>query len=120
MHLQALLLQIARHLGCYVQLGAEAASEYRSTWVRRAVLALVAVATCTVAATAVWAAGLVAMWDTPWRLAYVATTAALLVIAAIVLCIRAFSSPRQGAAAGIFESELRKDVELFQQWKSTL
>ncbi|MEJ0099120.1 MAG: hypothetical protein WDO12_04995 [Pseudomonadota bacterium] len=120
MHLQALLLQLARHLGCYVQLGAEAASEYRSTWVRRAVLALIAVATCTVAATAAWAAGLVALWDTPWRLAYAATTATVLVIAAIVLCLRAFTSPRSGAAASLFESEIRKDVELFQQWKSTL
>ncbi len=62
MHAQALLLQLARHFGCYVQLGAEAASEYRSAWVRRAVLVLVALAISGVAATVLWATGLVALW----------------------------------------------------------
>jgi hypothetical protein len=116
----ALLLQLARHLLCYLQLGATAAVEYRSAWVRRIVLLLVGVATAIAGLVAAWIAGLVAVWDTPWRLFYVAASALLLLVVAAVSFYRALSPPAAGPAARIFRAELRKDMELFQEWKSTI
>lgn len=116
----ALLLQLGRHLLCYLQLGATAAAEYRSAWVRRAVLLLVGGLVGVIGVVVAWLAGLVAAWDTPWRLAYVVVSALLLVTVAAVMLYRALTPPAAGPAARIFRAELRKDMELFQEWKSTL
>ncbi len=104
----ALLLQLARHLGCYLQLGATAAGEYRSAWVRRTVLLMVAMATCAAGFAALWVAGLVGLWDTPWRLTYILATATLLLVVAIVTLYRALTTPAAGPAAQVFGSEMRK------------
>jgi len=120
MQTQALLLQLARHLSCYVQLGATAAGEYRSAWVRRVVLMLVAVVTMVAGLVAVWIAGLVGLWDTPWRLAYVVISAAVLLGTAAVTGYSAVKARSAGPASRVFGSELRKDLELFSEWKSTL
>jgi len=116
----ALLLQLGRHLLCYLQLGATAAAEYRSAWVRRVVMLLVGLVVAVIGVVVSWVAGLVAVWDTPWRLAYVVLSALLLVVAAAVMLYRALTPPAAGPAARIFRAELRKDMELFQEWKSTL
>ena len=117
---QALLLQLVRHLGCYVQLGASAAIEYRSTWLRRALLLLIAVVAGTAGLTALWMAGLVALWDTQYRLTYVIVTAATVLVIAGVALYLVLSKASAGPAADVLGSELRKDMELFLQWKSTL
>ncbi len=120
MHLQALLLQLARHLGCYVQLGAEAASEYRSTWVRRAVLALVAVATSAVAAMAAWAAGSCCPMGYPMAAGLCRSHGGRAGGRSHCAVLPRVHAAPQRHRRGNLESELRKDVELFQQWKSTL
>jgi hypothetical protein len=117
---RALLLQLGRHLLCYLQLGATAAAEYRSAWIRRVVMLLAGVVVAIIGVVAAWLSGLVAVWDTPWRLFYVAVSALLLLVVAAVLLYRALTPPAAGPAARIFRAELRKDMELFQEWKSTL
>ncbi len=117
---QALLLQLVRHFGCYLQLGAAAAIEYRGTWLRRALLLLIAVVAGTAGLTALWIAGLVSLWDTPWRLTYVVITAATVLVISGVALYLVLSKGSAGPAADILGSELRKDMELFLQWKSTL
>jgi hypothetical protein len=117
---QALLLQLVRHLGCYVQLGAQAAIEYRSTWLRRALLLLIAVLAGTAGIAALWIAGLVALWDTPWRLTYVIITAVTVLVISGIAMYLVISKASAGPAADTLGSELRKDMELFLQWKSTL
>jgi hypothetical protein len=116
----ALLLQLGRHLLCYLQLGATAAAEYRSAWVRRIVLLLVGMAAAMAGLVALWITGLVAAWDTPWRLFYVAVSALLLLIVAAVALYRGVVKPLAGPATRILRAELHKDMELFQEWKSTL
>jgi uncharacterized membrane protein YqjE len=120
MQTQAVLMQLARHLSCYVQLGATAASEYRSAWVRRLVLMVVALVTFAAGLVALWVAGLVGLWDTPWRLAYVVISATVLLGVAAITCYSAVKARVAGPASQVFGSELRKDLELFNEWKSTL
>jgi hypothetical protein len=116
----ALLFQLARHIGCYLQLGASVAEEYRSAWVRRAVLTLVAVIAFLAGSMALWATGLVALWDTPWRLTYLVVSATVLLTITIVAAYSAAVTRKTGPAAAQFGAELRKDMELFQEWKRTL
>lgn len=116
----ALLLQLGRHLLCYLQLGATAAAEYRSAWVRRLVLLLAGAVLAMAGLAALWIAGLVALWDTPWRLFYAAVSALLLLVVAAVMLYRALTPPAAGPAARTIRAEFRKDMELFQEWKSTL
>jgi hypothetical protein len=111
---------LARHLASYLELGAAAAVEYRGTLARRVVLALVGLIVAIAAVIAVWTAGLVALWETPWRLGYAATSALVLLVAAIFI-LRAALGPRPaGACAGALRVEMDKDMELFREWKSTL
>jgi hypothetical protein len=117
---QALLLQLVRHLGCYLQLGAAAAVEYRSTWLRRALLILIAVVAGTAGLAALWIAGLVALWETPWRLTYVIVSAVAVIIVSAVALYLVLAKASAGPAADLLGTELRKDMELFLQWKSTL
>lgn len=117
---QAVALELARHAGSYVELGAAAADECRSAWKRRLAM-LVVGATAGMAGVAVsWAAGLVALWETRWRLTYLLISAALLLAVGAALLYHALARRSSGPAAGFLSSELRKDMELFQQWKSTL
>ena len=117
---QAILLQLARHLSCYLQLGATAAGEYRSAWARRLALLLEALAAAGAGLVALWIAGLVGLWDTPWRLPYVVLSATLLLGVAVVAAYYAMREQVAGPAAQVFGTELRKDLELLQEWKSTL
>lgn len=119
MRMRALLLALARHLGTYFELGAAAAVEYRRAWIRRIVLLLVATTTCLAGCMALWVAGLVALWDTPWRLTYVVTSGVVLLAVAAVTAL-AGTTRAAGPFTGVLKTELRKDAELFQQWKSTI
>ena len=117
---QVLLLELARHANSYAELGAAAASEYRSVLTRRLALLGVGVVTSIAGLIALWGAGLVAAWDTSWRVPYALLSALLLVgIAAVSLYCALAARPARGSMA-LFRDELQKDKELFQQWKSTL
>lgn len=118
---QALVLRLlVQHLGCYLDLGAAVAAEYRSAWARRLAWLVVGVATGIAGMVALWATGLVALWDTPWRLWYVAGSALLLLGIAAIALHGALNGRPSGAAADALRAEFTKDMELFQQWKQTL
>jgi hypothetical protein len=120
MRAQALLLQLARHLGYYLQLGAVAAAEYRGACARRVVMMLGAVVAGIVGLVAMWMAGLLALWDSPWRIAYALGTGLALLVASAMAVHRALAPRRSGAASGMLKAEMEKDLELFHQWKSTI
>lgn len=120
MGLQALIGLLARHAASYVDLGAAAAAEWRSALVRRVELLCVALVASIAGVAALWAAGLVLLWDTPWRVAYAFISAAVLLIIAFGALRGAVGSRSAGPSAGALKSELQKDMELFHQWKSTL
>lgn len=120
MRIQALLLALARHLGTYAELGAAAAAEYRAMLVRRLVLAVLAATTLIAGTGVLWLVGLMALWESGWRLAYVMGTAVLLLLVAATAWVAAMNRPATGPVANVLRSELSKDVELFQQWKSTM
>lgn len=117
---QVLLLEIARHAGSYLELGAAAAGDYRRHLGRRIVMLVAGVITSIAAVVAVWAAGLVALWDTEWRMTYVVVTALVLVAAAFLSLYQAVAPGSAGHSARLLRAELAKDKELFQQWKATL
>lgn len=117
---RVLIRLLLQHLGSYLDLGAAAAAEYRSAWIRRVLLFVVAMATGIAGVVALWIAGLVALWDTPWRLAYAACSAALLLVIAVGTLYSAMGARTTGPSASVLRAELRKDMELFQQWKQTL
>jgi hypothetical protein len=118
--IHAVVRLLAQHALSYVELGAAAAAEYRSAWVRRFVLVLAGLLTALVGLAALWGAGLIALWDTPWRLAYALISAGVLLAGAIWALCEALMGRSAGPSSGALKIELRKDVELFQQWKSTL
>jgi uncharacterized membrane protein YqjE len=68
---------------------------------------------------ALWVAGLVALWPTPWRLTYVVASAAVLLGTAIVAAYCALAE-RAGPSTRVLKAELHKDLELLQEWRSTL
>lgn len=115
----ALVQLLVQHVGNYTDLGAAAATEYRDTLARRLLLTVVAVVAGITGLAALWATGLVALWNTPWRLLYLGVTAALLVAVALWALGGALSSRIDGPSVRLLKAELRKDLELFEQWKST-
>jgi|SRR5689334_19008703 hypothetical protein len=120
MGLQALIGLLARHAASYVDLGAAAASEWRGAVMRRFALLWLAFATGIAGVAALWGAGLLLVWNTPWRVTYAFISAALLIIVAVCALRGAISSRSAGPSSGALKSELQKDMELFHQWKSTL
>jgi hypothetical protein len=118
--LQALLRVLLEHFGAYAELGAAAAAEYRATCIRKLVLLAVALTAGFAGLAAAWLAGLAATWDTPWRVGYIMGSAAVLLVAAGISLYCALGRSRPGPSAGLLRSELRKDMELFQQWKASL
>lgn len=117
---QVLLLELARHAGSYVELGAAAAGDYRRALERRSLLLLGGVITAVAGLMALWSTGLVALWDSPWRTAYAVVTTFLLLVGAAWALYSAVVPRVAGPSAGLLREELHKDMELFQQWKSTL
>lgn len=116
----ALVGIVARHLSSYLELGASAAGEFRSALGRRAVCALVGMVLSIVGLLALWASGLISVWDSTWRLPYALVSALLLLGGGLWLLRSALGKTSAGPSTGVLRSELRKDMELFQQWKSTL
>jgi len=120
MGLQAVIGLLARHTASYVELGAAAAAEWHGAWMRRIVLLLVALVAGIAGICALWGAGLLLVWETPWRLYYVLGSAVLLLIIAAWALGGAMGRSSAGPSSGALKSELQKDLELFHQWKSTL
>lgn len=120
MGIQALLGLLTQHLGSYAQLGCAAATECRSAWARRLSLLVVAMATGMGGLVALWVAGLIAVQDTPWRMAYAAISA-LVMLGVATWAMREALAPRSsGPSADVLKAELQKDLELLQQWKRTI
>jgi hypothetical protein len=120
MRAQALLLQLARHLGYYLQLGAVAAAEYRGACMRRVVMMLVGVVTGVIGLAALWSVGLFALWDTQWRMPYALGSTVVLLAASAWSIHRAMAPVPGGPAVGMLKAEMDKDLELFHQWKTTI
>jgi len=116
----ALLRLAARHLSSYLELGNAAAAEFRSALVRRLALFILAGLAGTVGLAALWAGGLLLLWPTQWRMLYVGISGLALVAFATWALSRALGARPAGHSGGILRSELNKDMELFNQWKSTL
>jgi hypothetical protein len=120
LRLRAMALLLLEHASSYAELGAAAAAEYRRALLRRALLLFVGLFTGVAGLAALWIAGLAAVWDSPWRLPYVLCSALVMIAAAGTCLYCALARREPGPSAGILRSELRKDMELFQQWKATL
>ena len=120
LRIQSLLRLLVQHASSYGELAAAVAVEYRSAWVRRIVLLMVGIVTAIAGVFATWAVGLVALWGTPWRLAYVAGSAMLLVVVAVTCLYYALAARPSGPSSSVLRSELRKDMELFNEWKRSL
>jgi hypothetical protein len=120
MGLQALFGLLTRHAASYVGLTAAAAAEWRDAWMRRFTLLCLAIAAGTAGLATLWGSGLLLLWDTRWRLVYSFGTAMLLVVVALCALRGALGRHSAGPSTGVLKSELQKDMELFQQWKSTL
>lgn len=120
MGLQALFGLLARHAASYVGLTAAAAAEWRDAWIKRFTLLYLAIIAGAAGLAALWGSGLLLVWNTPWRMIYSFASAALLVVMAVCALRGALGRHAAGPSAGVLKSELQKDMELFQQWKSTL
>lgn len=116
----ALIGMVARHLGSYFELGAAAAGEFRGALARRALCAAAGMIVSIVGLLALWGTGLMSVWDSTWRLPYAAVSAVLLLALGAWLLRAALVKADSGPSTGVLRSELQKDMELFQQWKSTL
>ena len=110
---------LVRHLASYFELGAAAAGELRIALARRLICALAGMTVAIVGLLALWPSGLISVWDSSWRMPYAAVSGMLLLAVAVWLLRSAMANGNSGPSAGILRSELQKDMELFQQWKST-
>lgn len=119
LRLEAVIQQLARHFAPYLELGVAAADEYRGAVVRRLVLLLLAIPVALVGIAALWATGLVALWDTQWRLAYAAGSALVLLAAAAAALYGALGRRAPGHYGDLLRTEIRKDMELLREWKSS-
>lgn len=113
-------LLLLEHASSYAELGAAAAAEYRRDLIRRLVLLCVGAFTAVAGLAALWITGLIAVWDTGWRLAYAMGSAMVMLVGAATALYCALARSDPGPSVGLLRSELRKDLELFEQWKATL
>ena len=119
MGVSALAPLLVRHLASYAQLGAAAASEYRGACARRLLLLVFGVVGAVTGVEALWTAGMMALWDTPWRAMYAFGSAAVLLVAAIAMLMGAMSAGVPGPSTDALKGEVLKDLELFRQWKGS-
>lgn len=116
----AALGPLTQHLGSYAQLGVAAAGEYRAAIARRICWAVAAVVFGLAGLAATWMIGVVAFWDTPWRLTYVIASAVVLLVLAGIAAYLAMSVVLGGGATRVLRTELHKDRELFEEWTRSL
>jgi uncharacterized membrane protein YqjE len=112
------LIQVAiQHLGSYIELAGQAASEYRATFLRRAMYATAALVATVATLASAWVTGLALLWDTQWRLAYCAGSVLLCLVAATILCILALRRPGPGPHVRTLRAEAAQDLALLQEWR---
>lgn len=117
---RALIALLAQHAGSYLELGAAAAAEYRQAVLRSAALAIAGAGLLILGAFACWVAGLAALWDTSWRVAYAGISAALLLCCSAVCARAAMKTFRPGPLRQKLHREFQQDLELVREWKRTL
>jgi hypothetical protein len=115
-----LLQALAQHVGSYGELVADAAGEYRGHFVRRIVTFAVAVVLGVVGLVAAWAAGLIAVWDSAYRIPYAAGSALLALFISGLLITLAVRAPGSGPRVSRLKRELAMDAQLFNDWKKSL
>jgi len=112
------LAQVAvQHLGSYAELMGLAASEYRASFRRRALLVSAAIAMAFVTLLAAWTTGLALLWDTPSRLTYCIGSALVCLIATVVLMLLALNRRTQGPHGQTLREEALQDLALLQEWR---
>jgi uncharacterized membrane protein YqjE len=119
MQLPGLAQVVVRHLGSYVELIGQAACEYRSAFLRRAMLAAGALLMGTATLAAAWTTGLAMLWDTPWRLAYCIASVVLCLAATTVLALLANRRSEPGPHIRTLREEVTQDFALLQEWRRT-
>lgn len=117
MGIAGLLQVIAQHLGSYIELLAQAATEYRASIRRRLLFGAVAAVMATATLAAVWTTGLALLWDTSWRVAYCAASALVCLASTVVLGVLATRRAAPGPHTQILRNEAAQDLALLQEWR---
>jgi len=114
------LVQVAvRHLGSYVELAAQAASEYRASFLRRALYAAAALVAAVATLVSAWVTGLALLWESQWRTLYCVGSVLLCLGAAVILGLLAMQRPPPGHYARTLRQEAEQDLALLQEWQRT-
>ena len=112
------LAQVAvQHVGSYAELMGLAATEYRASLRRRALLVSAAIAMAFITLLAVWTTGLALLWDTPSRLGYCIASAVVCLIATVVLLRIGLRDRPPGPHGRTLRAEARQDLALLQEWR---
>ena len=109
----------AEHLGSYAELMGLAASEYRASFRRRALLASAAIVMALVTLLAAWTTGLALLWDTPSRLTYCIASALACLVLTTVLLTMALHRKSPGPHSRTLRDEALQDLALLQEWRRT-
>jgi hypothetical protein len=115
-----LLQALVQHTSSYTGLVCDAAGEYRSRFVRRVVLLVSAVVLGVVGLVAAWAAGLIAVWDSAFRMYYAVGSALVALIVSGLLVSMVIKAPVPGPRVSRLKRELAMDAQLFHDWKNSL
>jgi hypothetical protein len=112
------LAQVAvRHLGSYVELMGQAAGEYRTAFLRRALLAAGATIMAVATVVAIWTTGLALLWETPWRITYCIASVLLCLAIAVTLGLLAVRRAAPGPHSRMLREEAAQDMALLQEWR---
>ena len=117
MGVAGLVQVVLQHLGSYLELVGRAASEYRASLLKRALLATAALVTAVATLATAWVTGLALLWDTQWRLPYCAGSALVSLVATVILVSLAMRRPEQGPSIRVLREEASQDLALLQEWR---
>jgi hypothetical protein len=107
----------AQHLGSYAELLGPAASEYRASFRRRALLVSAAIAMAFITLLAAWTTGLALLWDTPSRLAYCIASALACLCMTALFTLLALHRRSPGPHSRTLREEALQDLALLQEWR---
>lgn len=112
------LIQVAaRHLGSYVELLANAATEYQASFRRRLIIATAATIAAMATLASAWTTGLALLWDTQWRVTYCVTSVLLCLVVTVVLAVLAQRRVPPGPYTRTLRNEAAQDLALLQEWR---
>ncbi|MEO6184805.1 MAG: hypothetical protein ABIP38_00915 [Steroidobacteraceae bacterium] len=109
----------AQHLGSYAELVGLAASEYRASIRRRALLISAATAMASLTLVAAWATGLALLWDSPSRVPYCIGSALVCLVVTVVLMLMALNRKGLGPHGTTLRQEALQDLALLQEWRNS-